>query len=278
MVEGTGSGVGGIVDWPESAPAPVGTVVAVSGGHTGGGSGGFANPVAVHAERTSDTEAMPRTTLPTPDRRWGKGGTGEVSTGATSVGGTQSSVPTWGSMSTLWTAGSLQVVGRCEESPVRTPYETLKETSLFSGLSWEQCRNVVDRSTMHKLHAGQVVIDAGAAGEDSMWVVLEGSVDIMVAGTTVATYGAGEYVGELAVLSDAPVPRSADVVVRGEVTALEITRDDLEALIAEEPRIALAMLAELARRLRKTTNLLAAAESEAAPHLEHLGPIEYPAE
>lgn len=161
---------------------------------------------------------------------------------------------------------------------MRTPYETLKETSLFSGLSWEQCRNVVDRSTMHRLHDGQVVIDAGVSGEDSMWVVLEGSVDIMVAGTSVATYGAGQYVGELAVLSDAPVQRSADVIVRGEATAMEITRDDLEALIAEEPRIALAMLAELARRLRKTTNLLAAAEKEAAPHLDQLGPIEYPAE
>lgn len=159
---------------------------------------------------------------------------------------------------------------------MRTPYETLKETALFSGLSWEQCRNVVDRSTMHKLHDGQLMIDAGAVGDDSMWVILEGSVDIVVAEATLATYGAGEYVGELAVLSETPVARSADVVVRGEAVALEITRDDLEVLISEEPKIALAMLGELARRLRKTTNLLAAAESESAPHLDHLGPIEYP--
>lgn len=159
---------------------------------------------------------------------------------------------------------------------MRTPYETLKETALFSGLSWEQCRNVVDRSRMHKLQDGEVMIDAGAAGEDSMWVILEGGVEVMVAEAPVATYGPGEYVGELAVLSDTPVARSADVVVRGDVVAMEITRDDLEVLISEEPKIALAMLAELARRLRKTTNLLAAAEGDTTPHLDHLGPIEYP--
>lgn len=86
VVEETDRGRGEIVDGVEIAPA--GAVV--SGGHAGGGSGGFAKPGAVHAERRSDAAAIARTTEPIPEVGVGKG-----STEATSrVGGTQRSVPT----------------------------------------------------------------------------------------------------------------------------------------------------------------------------------------
>lgn len=163
---------------------------------------------------------------------------------------------------------------------MHTPYETLKETALFAGLSWEQARVLVDGSTMHRLADGEVVIEAGTKGADSMWVILEGGGEVLVGGHVVATYEGGDYFGELVVLSDVDVPRSADVVARGATIAMEISRGQLKELLAQQPEFAWVMLGELATRLRNTTGLLAempewkSGEAEVHPAVDHLGPID----
>lgn len=82
MVEEAAGGAGETVAGAEVGST--GVVAVVSGGHTGGGSGGLANPVAVHAERRSDAAATACTTVPIPVRREEKRDAGEGSTGATS--------------------------------------------------------------------------------------------------------------------------------------------------------------------------------------------------
>ena len=124
---------------------------------------------------------------------------------------------------------------------------------------------------------GDKIVEEGATGAQSLWLILEGEVDVVVGGERHRTLGPGTHFGELALLTDAP--RSADVVARTNTLALELSRRHLDGLIAANPQVALDMLAELATRLRKATEALAEMtrahqdESTAAPH--HLGAIEY---
>jgi CRP-like cAMP-binding protein len=62
--------------------------------------------------------------------------------------------------------------------------------------------------------------------------------------------GPGEFVGELALLTD--MPRLARVRAATPVRALAINRSAFAALLEEEPRIAVVMLPVLARRLAAT--------------------------
>ena len=126
--------------------------------------------------------------------------------------------------------------------------------------------------------AGDVIVEKGATGARSLWLVLEGEVDVIVGGEVHRTLGPGTHFGELALLTEAP--RSADVVARTETLALEFSRNHLDGLIAANPQVAVDMLGELAMRLRRATEALAeavaaqqAGDTTAQP--DHLGAIEY---
>jgi CRP/FNR family cyclic AMP-dependent transcriptional regulator len=68
----------------------------------------------------------------------------------------------------------------------------------------------------------------------------------------VSTLGRGEFFGELSVLDHRP--RNAQVVAAEPTTCLALASWDLEAVIAEQPRVAMAMLRVLAGRLRDVSD------------------------
>lgn len=165
--------------------------------------------------------------------------------------------------------------------------EVLRTTSLFAGFTDEQLEGVPLVGHRHSHAPGEKIVVREADGTRSLWVVIDGEVEVVVGGETHRILGPGEYFGEMALLTDAP--RSADVVARTSVTTLEFSRRHLEGLIASNPSVAIEMMAELARRLQSTTAALAEVlrTPEAAAHAArlgmeivdreapHLGPIEY---
>jgi cytochrome P450 len=91
-----------------------------------------------------------------------------------------------------------------------------------------------------------------AEGEpaDRWWIVTEGVADVTVGGLYIATIGPGETIGELALLDDQP--RAATVKAVTDMRLHEVDgRSFLDALLAR-PALAVAMLRQLARRLRAT--------------------------
>jgi CRP-like cAMP-binding protein len=154
-------------------------------------------------------------------------------------------------------------------------FEVLRNTSLFAGFTDEQLEVVPKVALPREFGPGDKIVEEGATGARSLWLILEGEVDVLVAGQVLRTLGPGHHVGELALLTDAP--RSADVVARTATVALELSRRHLEGLISANPQVAMAMLAELATRLRRATEALARAlgAPEAPPEPPHLGAIEY---
>ena len=103
---------------------------------------------------------------------------------------------------------------------------------------------------------------------DRWWIVVEGTAEVTIGGLYVATIGPGESIGELALLDgdtrNATVTASSDMVVQ------EVDGSRFLELLAETPDVTLALLRELAVRLRVTNQLTVrplpgAAEAVVAP-------------
>src|ERR1700723_4798563 len=108
--------------------------------------------------------------------------------------------------------------------------------------------------------AGQPVFAMGEYGS-SMYIVLSGAVQIFLPpkdkeGERVALKDArtGEYFGELSLFDDKP--RSASVEATVDTTLLELTRDEFAEHLSRSKTAALAILSEIAERLRETNAML----------------------
>ena len=107
---------------------------------------------------------------------------------------------------------------------------------------------------------GEYIVRQGDVG-DTLYVVVQGSFDVLVNGSQVATLGEGEHFGELALLDTQP--RSADIVASGFGHLLCIDRDALREYCMLEPALGNLVLwklvATLGVRLRNTNQQLATA-------------------
>jgi CRP/FNR family transcriptional regulator, cyclic AMP receptor protein len=98
--------------------------------------------------------------------------------------------------------------------------------------------------------AGAVVFDQDDPG-DSMYVVRQGTVDLLVGGVVVETVTAGGLFGEMALLDR--TERSATAIARDPTTVVRVSRARFQELVRAEPRFALHVMGVLADRLRRTT-------------------------
>lgn len=125
--------------------------------------------------------------------------------------------------------------------------ERLREIPLFAELPAESLQSLAQIATEIEVPAGQVMIRPYDPGL-GMFVVEEGKVTVELHQGREVELGPGEFFGELALLIPEGV-RAARVRAETDVCCLAIGRDDFARLLDEEPRIAVAMLPVLARRL-----------------------------
>ena len=95
---------------------------------------------------------------------------------------------------------------------------------------------------------GFVLFREGEPGE-SMIVVIDGAVDVMLGERVLETVGAGGTVGEMALIDDAP--RSASAIASAPSRVLQVDKKRFTFLVQEHPRFALQVMAEMAARLRR---------------------------
>ena len=137
--------------------------------------------------------------------------------------------------------------------------DLLAEIPLFEGLSDEDRNALGKRLTEKKFTPGQSVFKKDDAGS-SMYIVLSGSVQIFlpaegeVPRVPLKDLRTGEYFGELSLFDDKP--RSASVEAIVETTLLELTREELAEHIGRSKTAAIAILSEMAERLRETNAML----------------------
>ena len=124
--------------------------------------------------------------------------------------------------------------------------ERLRAIPLFAGLDPAALERIADLATEVETRAGQVLTRLNDPGA-GMFVVEEGSVAVELRSRTVE-FGPGDFFGELSLL----VPdarRIARVRATTDARLLAVSRADFAALLESEPRVAVAMLPVLARRL-----------------------------
>lgn len=150
------------------------------------------------------------------------------------------------------------VSGRLTEEERHMPRDTvsiLRGSVLFSSLNDDQIARVASIANERTFSAGARMISEGDDTALGMWIVVEGRVEVSSGGSTLATLGPGEHVGETALVSNSP--RTADVTAVTETTTLQITRWDLRGLMAEHPTIAVGIMDAMAMRLANTNQALA---------------------
>jgi cytochrome P450 len=119
---------------------------------------------------------------------------------------------------------------------------------LFEGCAPEDLEPVVNAITGVR-HAveGELICAEGDKAE-SWWIVLEGTADVTTAGLYTATIGPGETIGELALLDDQP--RAATVRAATDMVLEEVGGDAFLTALLARPRLAVALLRQMAARLR----------------------------
>ena len=126
----------------------------------------------------------------------------------------------------------------------------LAGTRLFAGVTADGLAMISARMTEIDLPAGRVIARQGDIGT-GFYVIVSGLVRVVRDGQTLAQLGPGDFFGELSVLDGRP--RVAQVVSVEPTTCLALASWDFEAVVAEQPSLALAIMRELAGRLRELT-------------------------
>jgi hypothetical protein len=130
----------------------------------------------------------------------------------------------------------------------------LRRVPLFEGLEPEDLQRIATTAVEHVYPAGEAIVREGDVG-DELIVIVQGSVRVVHLqsdGTErlVHRYEAGDHIGELAVLREAP---RAATVIAGDtgVRGLVIGGAGLKSILRERPDAAMAMLAVLAERISR---------------------------
>jgi CRP-like cAMP-binding protein len=117
----------------------------------------------------------------------------------------------------------------------------MTQTSLFLNL-------FRDKGTT-SIPAGQFVFKTGESGR-TMYIIIEGEVEILVGSVEVETAGPGSIVGEMALIDDEP--RSASALAKTGCRLVPVDRRQFEYMVQETPHFALAVMKVVADRLRRT--------------------------
>lgn len=135
----------------------------------------------------------------------------------------------------------------------------LKSIDLFSQIPGEDLARLAQIAEECDFDPKETIMSEGEMG-DSMYLIVEGKVEVTKGKRSVVELGERECVGEMAILDSEP--RSATVRAKTPVRTLRIEREDFYELMREKMDIAQGVIQVLTRRLRSTT---ARSETPRAP-------------
>ncbi|MGZ9159526.1 MAG: cyclic nucleotide-binding domain-containing protein [Candidatus Limnocylindrales bacterium] len=128
--------------------------------------------------------------------------------------------------------------------------ELLASAPLLAGVDAAGLARIAERVVEVAVEPGHVIARQGDVGT-GFFIIASGAARVVRGGATVATLGPGDFFGELSVLDGRP--RVAQVIAEGPTVCLALASWDFEAVIMEQPSVALAILRGLAGRLRDLT-------------------------
>ena len=136
--------------------------------------------------------------------------------------------------------------------------DVLRQSPLFSGVDDDSAAVLEDSMAASSLNRGDVLFNEGDSG-NQLYVVIEGKIKL---GRTsadgrenlLAILGPGQMFGELSFFD--PGPRSATATAVTDVALKSLGHDALSPVLKSHPDVALALLHQLAGRLRRTNEVV----------------------
>ena len=129
----------------------------------------------------------------------------------------------------------------------------LRHIPLFTHLSEADLARLADSARERNYPKNSVILFEDDPG-DALYVVVTGQVKVVLIGedgreVILSVLHEGNFFGEMALIDDEP--RSAHVIAMHDSNLLLLRREDFQRRLQEAPTIALGLLRELSRRLRR---------------------------
>jgi CRP/FNR family transcriptional regulator, cyclic AMP receptor protein len=132
----------------------------------------------------------------------------------------------------------------------------LRNVPIFYNLNDQAIKSLLEIANEVTSPPGKVIVKEGSR-DDTLHVILGGSVEVRKKGKTIATLGAGQFFGEMAFLDDLPSERSADVVSAVETRSISIPGWSWYSFLRKNPDVAIEVIRTLGHRLREANEALA---------------------
>jgi CRP/FNR family cyclic AMP-dependent transcriptional regulator len=136
--------------------------------------------------------------------------------------------------------------------------QLLRQVSIFKELPQETIADLARRVWQKTAEPGSVIVSHEEVG-DALFVIASGKVKVVLYGETgreiiLSILRAGDFFGEMSLLDKQP--RSANVVAVEESELLGLDRDAFQTHLTAHPSTALAVLAEMSKRLRHADEVI----------------------
>jgi CRP/FNR family cyclic AMP-dependent transcriptional regulator len=137
--------------------------------------------------------------------------------------------------------------------------EVIRRAPLFTALDDASAATLRDSMTQVKVSKGQTLFKEGDAG-DRLFVVVEGKLKLGTSSgdgreNLLSILGPGDMFGELSLFD--PGPRTATATAVTDARVLALANDQVIGWVTAHPQVSLQLLKRLARRLRRTNEVLA---------------------
>jgi CRP/FNR family transcriptional regulator, cyclic AMP receptor protein len=146
---------------------------------------------------------------------------------------------------------------------LKEEYELLRRVPYFSEIEPAKLKLLAFMSERVAFDPGMRLFRQGDPG-DAAYLIICGEAEVTretpEGPVLLATLGANEIVGDMAILGN--VPRNATVRAKSRLVTLRISKEPFMRMVREFPSMAVAMMQELAGRLAATNDQLSATVAE----------------
>lgn len=128
----------------------------------------------------------------------------------------------------------------------------LQRLPLYGSMTLDQLRTIATYLTEREMFPDEIIFHEGDRTHE-LYLIVSGKVDIVkrfgVTPHTIATLGAGEFFGDMAIFEERP--RSADVVAVEQGTLLVLSPEHFRQIILQDPAISFEIFRALSARIRR---------------------------